>query len=325
MKISQIAFLRNSLTACLGGFLLAAPARGDTNLTVAADGGAQFKTVQEAVNATPQNASASNQVFIRIKPGVYKEVIYVQREKRYLHLVGENPATTILTFDLNANLIGPSGQPIGTFATASTVVDADDFSAENLTFENSAGNKGQALAIRIDGDRATFRNCRFLGWQDTILDNRCRHYYTNCSITGATDFIFGGATSFFESCQIHCLADSCITAASTPADQPFGFVFSNCKIDGDRPQIRVFLGRPWRPFASVTFLRTEMSEVIRPAGWDNWRNPANEKTARYAEYQNTGPGAGSTNRVAWSRQLSADQAAACAVENVLGGQDHWRP
>jgi pectinesterase len=325
MKRSQDYFLRKCLASRLAVLLLAGAARADTNLTVAAGGGAQFKTVQEAVNATPQDVSATNQVFIHIKPGVYKQVIYVQREKRYLHLVGENPATTLLTFDLNANIVGPAGQPIGTFATATAFVDADDFSAENLTFENSAGNKGQALAIRIDGDRASFRNCRFLGWQDTILDNRGRHYFTNCLIAGATDFIFGGATAFFEGCRIHCLANSYITAASTPKDQPFGFVFSNCKIDGDRTEVRAFLGRPWRPFASVTFLRAEMSDVVRPAGWDNWGNAANEKTARYAEYQNTGPGAGTTHRVPWSRQLSADEAGGFTLDKVLGGQDHWKP
>jgi pectinesterase len=315
---------------CLAGFLLAAlggPAqlRADTNLLVAADGSAPFRTVQEAINATPQSASLSNQVFIRIQPGVYKEALYVQREKRFVHLAGDDPEKTILTCDLFANMAGPDGRPLGTFRTASTYIDADDFSAENLTFENSAGPKGQALAIRVDGDRVTFRHCRFLGWQDTILDNRGRHYYTHCYIAGATDFIFGAATSFFEDCHIQCLARSYITAASTPAEQPFGFVFSRCQITGASNGLQTFLGRPWRPFASVTFLQTEMSGVIRPEGWDNWRNAGNETTARYAEFQNTGPGAATNNRVAWSRQLSPAQAAAFTVENVLGGPDHWKP
>jgi pectinesterase len=313
------------LPSFLGGFLLVTPARADTNLLAAADGSAPFKTVQEAINATPQSASSSNQVFIRIKPGVYKQALYVQREKRFVHLVGEDAEKTILTGGLFANMPGADGQPIGTFRTASTYIDADDFSAENLTFENSAGPVGQALAIRVDGDRVIFRNCRFLGWQDTILDNRGRHYYTNCYIAGATDFIFGAATSFFEDCHIQCLARSYITAASTPAEQPFGFVFSRCQITGAAGGLQTFLGRPWRPFASVTFLKTEMSEVIRQEGWDNWRNAANEKTARYAEFQNTGPGAATNNRVAWSRQLSPTQAAAYTVENVLGGPDHWKP
>ncbi len=313
------------LAACLGGFILAAAARGDTDLMVATDGGAPFRTVQEAINATPQNASASNQVFIHIRPGTYRQAVYVQREKRFVHLVGEDAAKTILTFDLFAAAPGPDGQPIGTFRTASTFVDADDFTAENLTFENAAGAKGQALAIRVDGDRVTFRNCRFLGWQDTILDNRGRHYYGHCYIAGATDFIFGGGTSFFEDCEIHCLGKSYITAASTPAEQRFGFVFARCKITGAAGSGPSFLGRPWRPYASVTFLRTDMAEVVRAEGWDNWRNAANEKTARYAEFENTGPGAGTNSRAGWSRQLTARQAAAYTVENVLGGPDHWKP
>jgi pectinesterase len=299
-------------------------ALADTNLTVAADGSAQFKTVQEAVNATPQWASPSNQVFIQIKPGIYKEVIYVQHEKRYVHLVGENPETTVLTYDLHAGLTGLDGKPISTYLTPSTQIDADDFSAEGVTFANSAGPRGQALAIRIDGDRVVFRNCRFLGWQDTILDNRGRHYYTNCYIEGATDFIFGGATSFFERCHIHCAGRGYITAASTPDDHPFGFVFSNCAITGTNG-VKTYLGRPWRPDASVTFLRTEMSAVIQPAGWDNWKDPAREKTVRYSEYQSTGAGGEAGARVAWGRQLSPAEAAVFTLDNVLGGADHWKP
>ena len=128
---------------------------------------------------------------------------------------------------------GLDGKPIGTFHTPSTTIDADDFTAENMTFENSAGPVGQALAIRVDGDRAIFRNCRFLGWQDTILLNRGRQYFENCTIAGHVDFIFGAATAWFEKCQIHCLRNGYITAASTPADQPFGFVFSHCNITGE--------------------------------------------------------------------------------------------
>ncbi|HEV7844031.1 MAG TPA: pectinesterase family protein, partial [Pyrinomonadaceae bacterium] len=167
-----------------------------TEIVVAADGSARYKTVQEAIMAVPAG-SADNPVIIRIRPGIYKELIYVQREKRFFRLVGEDATRTVLTYDLNANLTGKDGKPIGTFRTPSTQIDADDFTAENITFENSAGPVGQALAIRVDGDRVVFRNCRFIGWQDTILLNRGRHYFENCYITGHVDFIFGGATAFF--------------------------------------------------------------------------------------------------------------------------------
>src|SRR6185436_913335 len=148
-----------------------------------------------------------------------------------------------------------------------------------------------------------FQDCRFLGWQDTILDNRGRHYYTNCYIAGHVDFIFGGATSFFDHCHIHCLRDGYITAASTPDNQRFGFVFFHCKITGETPEIRTYLGRPWRAYASVTFLDTEMSAVVRERGWDNWRDPVREKTVRYTEFNSTGPGANLSGRVKWAQQL----------------------
>jgi len=295
----------------------------ETNLFVASDGSAGFKTVQEAIMAVPAGR-ADNPVVIHLKPGVYKERIYIQREKRFFHLVGENSARTVLTYDLHARLKGLDGRPIGTFLTPSTTVDADDFTAENITFENSAGPVGQALAIRIDGDRAVFRNCRFLGWQDTILANRGRQYFEKCYIAGHVDFIFGSATAFFDQCHIHCRRNGFITAASTAPEQPFGFVFSNCQIDGE-PGAKTYLGRPWRDFAAVTWLNTQMSDVVRPEGWGNWRLPEREKTARYAEFNSTGPGANPSARVPWSRQLTAPEAAAITVEKVLGGADGWNP
>lgn len=299
-------------------------AAAQTKLVVAADGSGHFRTVQEAINAVPQTTRPDNPAIILVKPGVYKELIYVQREKRFVHLIGENTEKTVLTFDLHANVIGKDGKPIGTFRTPSTIIDADDFTAENVTFENSAGPVGQALAIRVDGDRAVFRNCHFLGWQDTILLNRGRQYFEGCYITGHVDFIFGGATAFFERCHIHCLKDGYITAASTPFEQPFGFVFSNCKITGE-PAVKTYLGRPWRPYAGVIFLNTSMSEVVRPAGWHNWNFPEREKTVRYAESNSTGAGANSGARVAWAKQLTKTNAGRITLEKVLGGFDSWDP
>lgn len=298
--------------------------KAQTELVVAADGSAKYKSVQEAIMAVPAG-SRDNPVIIHIKPGTYKELIYVQREKRFFRLVGEDALKTILTYDLNANLIGKDGKPIGTFRTPSTQIDADDFTAENITFENSAGPVGQALAVRVDGDRVAFRNCRFLGWQDTMLLNRGRHYFEDCYITGDVDFIFGGATAFFERCQIHCLRDGYITAASTPDNQPFGFVFSHCKITGESKGVRTYLGRPWRASAAVIFLNTEMSEVVRPEGWHNWNFPEREKTVRYAEFASTGAGANPKARVAWSRQLTRSAARGITAEKVLSGADGWNP
>lgn len=294
-----------------------------TNLFVAADGSAPFKSVQEAIMSVP-SGSRENPVVIHIAPGVYKELIYIQREKRFFRLIGESATNTVLTYGLHAGLTNFDGKPIGTFRTPSTTIDADDFTAENLTFENSAGPVGQAVAIRVDGDRAAFRNCRFLGWQDTILLNRGRQYFENCYIAGHVDFIFGAATAWFEDCRIHCLRDGYITAASTPLDVPFGFVFSNCQITGE-PGVKTFLGRPWRVYASTIFLNTEMSEVVRPEGWNDWKKPEAHTTARYAEFNSTGDGASPTNRPDWTKQLTKSEAQKITVESVLGGADNWNP
>jgi pectinesterase len=300
-------------------------ATAQTNIVVAADGSGQFKTVQDAINAVPQTTRFDNPAIIHIKPGVYKELIYVQHEKRFVRLVGEDPLRTVLTYNLHANMIGADGKPIGTFRTPSTFIDADDFTVENITFENTAGPVGQALAIRVEGDRVVFRNCRFLGWQDTILINRGRQYFENCYISGHVDFIFGAATAFFENCHIHILRDGYITAASTPPQQPFGFVFSHCKITGESPTIKTYLGRPWRPFASTIFLNTEMSEIIRPEGWHNWNQTDREQTSRYAEFASTGAGAKPNERVKWAKLLTDAEAKTITLQRVLAGADNWNP
>jgi pectinesterase len=295
-----------------------------TDIVVAQDGSGQFKSVQDAIMSVP-SGSPANPVVIHIKPGTYKELIYIQHEKRFFHLVGEDAEKTILTFDLHANMVGPNGKPITTFRTPSTVIDADDVTAENITFENTAGPVGQALAIRVDGDRVVFRHCRFLGWQDTVFLNRGRQYFEDCYIAGHVDFIFGAATAFFERCHIHCLRTGYISAASTYDNQRFGFVFSHCRITGESADVKTYLGRPWRDFSNVIYLNTEMSEVVRPVGWQNWDLPAREKTARYSEFNSTGPGANPKTRAPWSHQLTRAQAKLITAKSVLAGIDGWNP
>jgi len=306
-------------------FFCAGAAKGaPVELVVAADGSAKYRTVQEAVMAVPAGTPDSP-VLIRVRPGTYRELVYVQREKRFFKLVGEDAARTVITYDLNANQKGLDGKPIGTFRTPTVQVDADDFTAENITFENAAGPVGQALALRVDGDRVVFRNCRFLGWQDTIFVNRGRHYFENCYVEGHVDFIFGGATAFFERCHIHALRDGYLTAASTPDNAPFGFVFSRCKVTGQTPAVRTYLGRPWRAHSAVAFIETEMAEVVRPEGWHNWNFPEREKTVRYAEFGSRGPGAKPDARVAWARRLTKSDAKGFTPEKVLAGHDGWNP
>jgi pectinesterase len=291
---------------------------------VAADGTGQFRTVQDAINAAPQGRGASTPWTIRIRPGAYHELVYVQREKNFVRLVGDDPARTTITFGRYASMLSPEGTALGTFHTPTVWIDADDFSVSNLTIANSAVRMGQALALRVDGDRVSFRNCRFLGWQDTILANRGRQYFTGCAISGAVDFIFGGATAFFDRCDIACTGDGYITAASTPQAQAYGFVFSNCRITGDSG-VATYLGRPWRPYADVIYLSTDMGPVVRPVGWNNWKQPEREKTARFAEFGSRGAGANPPARAPWARALTASEAREITPQRVLGGADGWNP
>jgi pectinesterase len=261
---------------------------------------------------------------IFVKAGTYHELLYVQREKHFVVLVGEDPLRTVITYGLKAGDIGPDGKRIGTFRTPTAYIDADDFTAENLTFENAAGPNGQALALRVDGDRVVFRNCRFLGWQDTIFLDRGRQYFEDSLIAGHVDFIFGGATAFFERCRLHALGNGYLTAASTPQDAAYGFVFAHGSITGE-PEVKSYLGRPWRAYAAVVFLDTSMSDIVRPEGWHNWDRPERERTTRYGEFGTTGSGARSARRVSWARALSAADAAKVTVGSVLAGTDRWDP
>jgi pectinesterase len=291
---------------------------------VSADGTGDYTTVQAAIDAVPQSTSADHRWTIFLQAGTYHERVYVQREKRFVVLTAADASNATITYDLHASMVGPDGLPIGTFRTPTLQVDADDFTAEHITVENGAGPVGQALAMRVDGDRAVFRQCRFVGWQDTILLNRGRQYFEDSYISGHVDFIFGGATAWFERCTIYCRRDGYITAASTPKEAPTGFVFANGVIDGD-PSAHVYLGRPWRDFAQVTFIATQMASVVRPQGWHNWDRPEREQTSRYREFGSRGPGGDPARRVGWSHPLTADEARALTPQGVLAGVDGWNP
>ncbi|MBB5353643.1 pectinesterase [Haloferula luteola] len=285
--------------------------------TVAADGSGDFTSIQQAIMAAPYRA-ATEPWIIRILPGTYAERVYVQQERGNLRLVGDHATTTRLTAGIHANMTGPDGQPVGTFRTATLHIDGDGFEIENLTVENSAGPVGQALALRADGDRLIFRHCRFLGWQDTILCNRGRHYFEDCEILGHCDFIFGAATAWFEQCRIHSLKDGYITAASTPANQAYGLLFHRCTITGE-PDVQTYLGRPWREFAMTAFIDCTMDASIRPDGWKEWNAADPAKTVRYGESSNQGPGAATEHRVPWAHHPVDD---ALSPETVFNG---WEP
>ncbi len=328
MKILSIAAI-----LCVSSSLMAA----EKTITVAAEGG-DFKTVQEAIAAVPEKSA--DRTVIHILPGVYQGPFVVPKNKPKITLKGDDNKTTRLTYDKNVNDPKPPGAD--GFNPCMQVV-GDDFHAENLTIENTSGDHGQALAMRVDGDRESFSNIRLLGWQDTLMVNNGRHYFEKCYIEGRVDFIYGSATAVFEDCEVHSKNGGHVTAASTPEDHPFGFVFLNCKLTGDeiawnpattnpattqqarKPNKMADLGRPWRPYAAVAFINCEIGDHIIPAGWNNWGKPENEKTARYSEFNSTGPGANPKARFPWTKQLTPDEAAGYTVSAILSGKDGWDP
>jgi pectinesterase len=304
-----------SVVCCLPGF-------GQQQLTIAQDGTGDYETVQSALDAV-SNGNTKPILFL-IKNGVYKERIVLDARKDYITLRGEDKNKTILTFDNHAGTRLPNGDTLNTWTCASFFVYGNNFIAENLTFENNAGfTSGQAVALRIEGDRAAFKNCRLVGFQDVLFlsGSGVKSYFKDCYIEGTTDFIFGASTAVFKNCHIHSKKNSHVTAASTNSIIPYGFVFFDCRLTADSNVNKVSLGRPWAPTASVTYINCWMDSHIMPAGWDNWKNPANEATARYAEYKSSGPGGDASRRVKWAKQLSDEDVKKYTIRNILGSWD----
>jgi len=297
------------------------------DIVVSPDGSGDFKTVQQAVDSIPANNSAPKTIYIR--PGTYREKIRITQS--LIHFIAQDPEKTILTYDDFAKKKDATGKDLGTFGSFSVTVRAKGFEAQNITFENpSAPRKlvAQAVALGVDSDRATFRNCRFLANQDTLYANSGRQYYYHCLIRGDVDFIFGNATAVFDHCEIQSTGKGYLTAQSrTSTTQPSGYVFADCKLTtlSGVPDASVYLGRPWRPYARVVYLNCEMGPQIQPPGWLKWRPTDANLKAFYAEYNCTGPGADATHRVDWSKQLTQSEAQEFAKENFLKGDDDWSP
>ena len=291
-------------------------------ITVAQDGSGQYKTVQQAFDAVP--TGNKEKITIKIKRGTYKERLILDTRKDFVNLIGEDKNNTILTYDNHAGMKLANGDTINTWTSASFFIYANDFHAENITFQNNAGfTAGQAVAVFANGDRLTFNNCNFIGNQDVLFCSGAgsRQYYKDCYIEGTTDFIFGPSTSVFKGCHIHSKKNSHVTAASTPREVKYGFVFFECKLTGDTSLHKVSLGRPWTPYSSVAYIRCDIGKHILSDGWNNWRNPANEQTARFAEYKNIGEGADTSKRVKWIALLNDDDVALYTIRNIFGDWD----
>jgi len=235
-----------------------------------------------------------------------------------ISFIGESKEHTIISYNDHFNQINLGRN--STFHTSTLLIEGNDFIAKNLTIQNVAGPIGQAVALSVNADRCYFENCNILGFQDTLYTagEGFKHYFKNCFIEGSTDFIFGEATVLFEDCTIHSKANSYITAASTPENQRFGYVFKGCKITSDENVTDVYLGRPWRIFAKTVFVNCELDKHIKKEGWHNWSKVAAEKTSFYAEYKCSGEGYHPESRVHWSHQLKKSQAKKYTIENILG-------
>lgn len=292
------------------------------NITVAADGSGTYKTVQEAINAVPDFRKVTTTIFI--KKGVYKEKLNLATSKQFIKIIGECVEKTILTYDDWAQKKNIFGEEKGTSGSSSFYIYGNSFTAENITFQNTAGPVGQAVALFVAGDKAKFINCRMLGFQDTLYTYgyASRQYYYNCYIEGTVDFIFGSSTAVFEECEIFCKKSGYITASSSPDTSKYGYVFINSKITGNAPKNSYHLGRPWRPYSKSVFINCELGEMIKPVGWNNWGKESNEKTAFYAEYKSTGPGANAKSRVTWSHQLDEITVKEYTLEKIFNG---WNP
>ena len=305
----KTVFVRNSIT-------------GKT-IIVAKDDGGNFKTVQEAFDAIPSNNQDPVTIFIR--NGIYREKLFLDSSKRFVTLIGEDKFKTVLTYDDHTGKLSPKGDTINTYTSHSFLLAASDFAATNICFENNAGfSAGQAVAVQILGDRVKFKNCRFVGNQDVLFPSRAntRQYFERCYIEGTTDFIFGPSTAWFEGCHIHSKKNSHVTAASTPKETKFGYVFNDCVLTGDTALRSVSMGRPWRPYAHVAVMNSYIGQHVKPEGWANWNNTNNYLTTTYAEYRNFGPSANLPARLSWVKQLSDEGSKRYTMVNVLGD---WNP
>lgn len=300
------------------------------NVKTGTEGTAEFPTIQMAMDHHPFAGKGPDgkpgRVYIEIEPGVYHERVIVTQNHANITLVGmgKSPSDVVITYSLNAKQAG------GTFFTETVEINGDGFEADNLTFENTAGNTGQAVAAAVRADRAVFKNCRFLGHQDTLFADYGRQYYVDSYIEGGVDFIFGNAAAVFDHSEIHANGPGYLTAQSrTSPGQKTGYVILDSKVTSGiapgSPRDTISLGRPWRPFSRVIYIHTELPADVKPQGWNAWGRTSKTPQAYYAEFQSRGPGADPAARVAWSHQLTKNQAAQFMPRVFLAGKDHWNP
>lgn len=330
MRSGLRMFLVILLMACAIGW-----SQGLKTITVGASG-ADFTTIQAAVSAAPAEGAV-----IRIRPGVYREVVHVDKPRIQLRGEGDDWTKVVLVYGNSA------ASTCGTGCSPTLFVTGTDFFAANMTIANDYSKTSdvpsQAVALSVRADRAVLRHVRLLGAQDTLYASslgcmkdggECvsgRQYYSDCYIEGHVDFIFGDAKAVFENCEIHSIphiAGGYLTAQSnTRPGQDAGYVFNHCKITADEGAGTVYLGRPWRDYATVIFMNTDIEAPIAAAGWSDWKSAPQPRLpmATYAEFNSTGPGANPKAREPYSRQLTSEEAEKYETKVYLAGADGWDP
>ena len=320
----KLTMLIIALAAAIGASAANKYDNTDT-IFVARDGTGEFRTLSEAIEVC--RAFMDYTKVIYVKKGLYKEKVIVPQWLTNIEIVGEDRDETIITYDDHANIKLPgTDRGMGTFRSYTMRVEGNGITFKNITIENNAAQLGQAVALHTEGDRLTFINCRLLGNQDTIYTGTAgtRLYFKDCYIDGTTDFIFGPSTAWFENCTIHSKRNSYVTAASTPKDVKYGYVFNNCRLTADPGVTKVYLGRPWRDYGYTLFMNCELGAHIRPEGWHPWQKER-MNTARYLEYNNRGEGAKTDKRASWSRRLTKKEAAEVTPASVFTIRDTWTP
>ncbi|KAG2334487.1 hypothetical protein Bca52824_005667 [Brassica carinata] len=307
------------------------------DVTVCRTGECGYKTVQDAVDAAPDDSGVSKFV-IKIREGVYEETVRVPFEKKNVVFIGDGMGKTVITGSLNAGMPGMT-----TYNTATVGVVGDGFMARDITFQNTAGpDAHQAVAFRSDSDFSLLENCEFLGNQDTLYAHGLRQFYKSCRIQGNVDFIFGNSASVFQDCDILIAPrqlnpekgeKNAVTAQGRiDPSQSTGFVFLNCLINGTEEYMKLykanpkvhknFLGRPWKDYSRTVFIGCNMEALLTPDGWLPWSGDFALQTLYYGESKNTGLGSDRSQRVSWSSEIPDEHVHVYSVANFIQA-DEW--
>ncbi|KAK4492650.1 hypothetical protein RD792_003468 [Penstemon davidsonii] len=296
-----------------------------TEIKISQDGNGDFKTINEAIQSI--HLPNTRRVILHINSGVYREKVNIPRTMHFITFLGNVSDPPTITGNDTASSVSGRDAPPRTFQSATVAVDANYFVAINVKFENTAPHVvgsvgGQAVALRISGNKAAFYNCSFYGAQDTLYDHKGLHFFSNCFIQGSVDFIFGYGTSLYENCYLNSVTKkvASVTAQKrTNSSMSSGFSFKNCTISGSGS---IYLGRAWGDYSRVVFSYTFMDKIVLPQGWSDWGDRNRDQKVYYGEYKCSGPGSNLTGRVPWVRVLTDEEAKPFIGMNYIDG-DTW--